>query len=54
MDKIVLSKKIEEIVIDYQKTVTEYFEAEVPMDNDADSMDHFLSCLKNEILELLK
>ena len=54
MDKIVLSKKIEEIVIDYQNCITEYFEAEVPMDNDADMMDNFLENLKNEILELLK
>lgn len=54
MDKIILRKKIEEIVIDYQNMTSDYFKSEVPMDNDADNMDHFLKCLKEEILELLK
>lgn len=54
MDKIILREKIEEIVIDYQNAITEYFEMEVPMEDDAGNMDNFLENLKDEILELLK
>lgn len=49
-----MKEQIEKIITEYQNDVAEYFKMEVPMDNDADMMDHFLECLKNEILELIK
>ena len=49
-----MKEKIIAIITEYQNAVGEYFKMEVPMDNDADMMEHFLECLKNEITELLK
>jgi hypothetical protein len=49
-----MKEQIEKIITEYQNAITEYFEMEVPMENDADNMDNFLENLKAEILELIK
>jgi precorrin-2 methylase len=49
-----MKEQIEKIITEYQNAITEYFEMEVPMENDAENMDNFLENLKAEILELIK
>jgi len=49
-----MKEQIEKIITAYQSAVAEYFEMEVPIDNDAETMDCFLENLKVEILELIK
>jgi hypothetical protein len=49
-----MKEKIEQIIIGYQNAITEYFEMEEPMENDAENMDNFLENLKTEILEAIK
>jgi len=48
-----MKEKIEKIFIEYQNAITEYFEMEVPIENDAEHMDCFLENLKKEILAIL-
>ena len=49
-----MKEQIEQIITEYQNAITEYFEMEVPMEHDAESMNCFLENLKVEILELIK
>lgn len=53
-EKIAMKERIAQIITEYQDTIAEYFEMEVPMDHDAETMDCFLENLKAEILELIK
>jgi hypothetical protein len=49
-----MKEQIEQIITEYQSAFAEYFEMEVPMEHDAESMNCFLENLKAEILELIK
>lgn len=49
-----MKEKIAEIILSYQNAITEYFEAEVPMEDDAANMDNFLENMKEEILSLFE
>ena len=49
-----MKEQIAKIITECQNAITEYFEMEVPMENDADNMNNFLEDLKAEILELIK
>ena len=49
-----MKEQIAKIITECQNNITEYFEMEVPMENDADNMNNFLEDLKAEILELIK
>lgn len=53
-EKIAMKEQIAQIITEYQNSITAYFEMEVPMDHDAETMDCFLENLKAEILELIK
>ena len=50
MEKI--KEQIEQIVLEYQNAITEYFEMEVPSEDDPECMDNFLENMKNEIIAL--
>jgi hypothetical protein len=49
-----MKEKIEQIILEYRNAITEYFEMEVPMEEDAECMDNFMENMQNEILELFK
>lgn len=49
-----MKDKIEQIILEYQNAITEHFEMEVPMEEDAECMDNFMENMKAEILELFK
>lgn len=49
-----MKEQIEKIITDYQNAITEYFEMEMPMENDAENMNNFLENLKAEILEAIQ
>jgi hypothetical protein len=49
-----MKEKIEQIILNYQNAITEYFEMEVPMEDDVGNMDNFMENMKKEILELFE
>lgn len=49
-----MKEKIAEIILGYQNEIKEYFETEIPMEDDADNMDSYLEHMKQEILALFE
>jgi len=47
-----MKEKIIAIITGYQDAIAEYFEMEVPMEDDSGNMENFLENLKAEIVEL--
>lgn len=47
-----MKEKIIAIITEYQDAIAEYFEMEVPMEDDSGHMENFLENLKAEITEL--
>ena len=49
-----IKEQIAEIILNYQNDITAYFEAEVPMEDDAANIDNKLQQMKEEILSLFR